>query len=150
MLKSIKCYSVAALFFVANISAGFAYNSGVSVKDVSVSDTTSVGERIVMPDCDAQVTMCTVVLPKDANTGWHYHKNLVFAFVEKGTLRVETEEGYTDFKAGENVFEMQNKIHVGKNVGKGKVVLKVVYVGCKGVENSIMVDAIIKRQQAQK
>lgn len=150
MFKSIKVLVLTVVILAADITVAFAYNNGVSVKDVSVSDTTSVGEKFILPDCDAQVTMCTVVLPKGANTGWHYHKNLVFAFVEKGTLRVETEDGYTDFKAGDNVFEMQNKIHVGKNVGKGKVVLKVVYVGCKGVENSIMVDAIIKRQQAQK
>ncbi len=139
MFKPIKNLLLAATVCVAT-STAFAYNNGVSVSNATVSDTTSVGQKFILPDCDSQVTMCTVTFPKGASTGWHYHKNLVFAFVEKGTLRVETVDGYTDFNAGDNVFEMQNKIHNGRNVGKGKVVLKVVYVGCKGVDNSIMVE----------
>ncbi len=110
------------------------YNASVKSVTILKTDTTSVGQRIVYPDVkNAEVTGLRVTIPPGAETGWHKHTVSGYAYVLKGVLTIETEDGKKlTFTEGQSFVEMVDKMHNGKNNGSEDVELIVFFPGQKG------------------
>ena len=89
------------------------------------TDTTSIGQKINYPHVqDAEVTMLKVTILPGGSTGWHKHEFPVFAYVLKGTLTVELENGKAfQFLENSSFSEVFNPFHNGINKGSENVVL---------------------------
>jgi quercetin dioxygenase-like cupin family protein len=115
------------------------YNNGVSVEIVQKTDTTSIGQKFLFPDLqNMEVTMAKVTLQPGKSTGWHKHNFAVFAYVAKGQLTVNFENGKTlQFTGNSSIAEVVNTYHNGTNTGNDDVVLYVYYFAEKGKPLSI-------------
>jgi len=114
-------------------------NGAVVITPLLKTDTTSIGQHIVYPNVpDAEVTMAKVTIAPGGSTGWHKHTIPVFAYVLRGTLTVELKDGsakqYHENSAFAEVFDT---LHNGTNRGPEPVVLIVLYMGKRGVPNSV-------------
>jgi quercetin dioxygenase-like cupin family protein len=135
------------LFLIACISLLSAQTHAQYKKDVIIepllkTDTTSIGQKIDYPHVqDAEVTMLKVTIPPGGSTGWHRHEFPVFAYVLKGTLTVELENGKSlQFLKNSSFSEVFNTFHNGINKGSENVVLIAFYMGEKGKPLSIRKD----------
>jgi quercetin dioxygenase-like cupin family protein len=80
-----------------------------------------------------EAVMVVVEIPPGGAEGRHSHNAEVFAFVEEGTLTLETEAKPTEtLKAGDHFYAAPGQIHQGKNNGSTPVKLHVVFVAEKG------------------
>ncbi len=115
------------------------YNNGVSVEIVQKTDTTSIGQQFVLPNLqNMEVTMAKVTIQPGKSTGWHKHNFAVFAYVAKGHLTVNFENGKTlQFSENSSIAEVVNTYHNGTNNGNEDAVLYVYYFGEKGKPLSI-------------
>ena len=115
------------------------YNNGVSVEIVQKTDTTSIGQQFVLPNLqNMEVTMAKVTLQPGKSTGWHKHNFAVFAYIAKGHLTVNFENGKTlQFAENSSIAEVVNTYHNGTNNGNEDAVLYVYYLGEKGKPLSI-------------
>ena len=116
--------------------------SGLIIKDLLRTDTTSIGQKITYPDFnDPEVTMLKVTIPPGKSTGWHKHNIPVFAYVVKGTLTVELEDHREiKFKEESTFAEMRDIYHNGTNKEDTDLILIAIYMGGKGQKLSIMRD----------
>jgi quercetin dioxygenase-like cupin family protein len=114
--------------------------SGLIIKDLLRTDTTSIGQKITYPEfADPEVTMLKITIPPGKSTGWHKHNFPVFAQVLKGTLTVELEDHREiKFKEESTFAEMRDTYHNGKNMEDSDLVLIAIYMGGKGQKLSIM------------
>lgn len=110
------------------------YQEGVIVEKLLQTDTTVIGQKIVYPAVpNAEVTMAKVIVPAGKQTGWHKHEIPVFAYMIKGTLTVELENGdKTVYRENETISEVFNTYHNGYNASDEDVVLLAIYLGEKG------------------
>jgi quercetin dioxygenase-like cupin family protein len=71
-------------------------------------------------------------IPPGADNGWHYHDGPLYAWVKKGTLTHYDATCNPDgvYRAGRLLVERsgRDQVHIGRNLGKIEVVLKVLYV----------------------
>jgi len=131
---------VGFLFLFACCTTGFAqYNKGIRVEPVLMTDTTSIGQKIIFPSSDKdQVTICKVTIPPGDSTGWHKHDFPVFAYVLKGTLSVKLENGsIRHFPEGSCFAEVVKTFHNGFNKENTDVILIAFYLGEKGKTLSV-------------
>ena len=110
------------------------YNDGIKVETLIKSDTTVLGQKIVYPQFQSgEVTMCKITIPAGKSTGWHKHDSPVFAYVLKGDLIVEQENGKANlFRENSCIPEVVNINHNGVNKGKKDVVLIASYLKGSG------------------
>ncbi|MEI7423183.1 MAG: cupin domain-containing protein [Prolixibacteraceae bacterium] len=113
--------------------------SGLNIKELLRTDTTSIGQKITYPDfAHPEVTMLKITIPPGKSTGWHKHNIPVFAYVVKGTLTVELEDHRVIKFNEESTFaEMRNTYHNGTNREDVDLVLIAIYMGAKGQMLSI-------------
>ena len=77
--------------------------------------------------------MLKLTFPPGQSTGWHRHTIPVFAYVMKGNLTVEFENGKTlQFPENSSFSEVIGTYHSGSNRGDTDLVLLAVYLGEKG------------------
>ena len=109
------------------------YNSEIKIEKLLQTDTTETGQHINYPDINnEEVSVLKVTIPPGKSTGWHKHLFPVFAYVLKGTLTVQQENGKKiRIKENASVSESINMYHTGMNEGKQPVVLIVFYMGEK-------------------
>ena len=109
------------------------YNSEIKIEKLLQTDTTETGQHINYPDINnEEVSVLKVTIPPGKSTGWHKHLFPVFAYVLKGTLAVQQENGKKiHIKENASVSESINMYHTGMNEGKQPVVLIVFYMGEK-------------------
>jgi quercetin dioxygenase-like cupin family protein len=105
--------------------------SGLNIKELLRTDTTSIGQKITYPDfADPEVTMLKITIPPGKSTGWHKHSIPVFAYVVKGTLTVELEDHREiKFKEESTFAEMRDTYHNGTNKEDSDLVLIAIYMG---------------------
>ena len=115
------------------------YQDGVGVEKLLQTDTTVIGQKIVFPTFpNAEVTICKVTIPPGKQTGWHKHEIPVFAYVEKGNLTVQLENGKEfHYAPNSTISEVFDSFHNGYNAGNEDVVLIAVYLGGKDVPLSV-------------
>ena len=133
-----KHFLTLALLAIISLTARSQY-SGLNIKELLRTDTTSIGQKITYPDfADPEVTMLKITIPPGKSTGWHKHNIPVFAYVVKGTLTVELED-HREMKFNEEstFAEMRNTYHNGKNMEDSDLVLIAIYMGGKGQKLSI-------------
>ena len=134
-----KFYLVAALVFGLAGHAKAQYNNDLIIEQILKTDTTSLGQRISYPvTANDEVTMLKITLPPGKTTGWHVHEIPVFAYVLKGTLTVEFEDGKTvRFAENSSFAEVLHTVHRGINRENCDLVLLAIYLGEKGKPLSI-------------
>ena len=134
-------WSILPILLIMMCLSGMAqnYNNGVLVEIVQKTDTTSIGQKFVLPDLkNMEVTMAKVTLQPGKSTGWHKHNFAVFAYIAKGNLSIEFENGKTlQFAENSSIAEVVNTYHNGTNNGNVDAVLYVYYLGEKGKPLSI-------------
>lgn len=110
------------------------YNSDLIIEQILKTDTTSLGQKIVFPAVEnEEVTMLKITIPPGKTTGWHEHDFPVFAYVLKGTLTVEFENGKTlKFNENSSFSEVVHTGHMGINRESTDLVLLAFYLGEKG------------------
>ncbi len=110
------------------------YQEGVRVEKLLQTDTTVIGQKLAYPKTEnAEVTMAKVIVPVGKQTGWHKHQVPVFAYVVKGTLTVELEDGRKNvYLPNSTISEVFDIYHNGYNAGTEDVELIAVYLGVKG------------------
>ena len=113
--------------------------SGLNIKELLRTDTTSIGQKIIYPDlADPEVTMLKITIPPGKSTGWHKHNIPVFAYVVKGVLTVELEDHQIKkFKEESTFAEVRDTYHNGSNMEDTDLVLIAIYMGGKGQKLSI-------------
>ena len=128
-----------AYIFIFSVHAYAQYDKDIIIEPLLKADTTSIGQKISYPQSqDAEVTILKVTIPPGRSTGWHKHEVPVFAYVLKGTLTVEMENGKVfQFPENSSFSEVQNTFHNGINKGSENVVLIAFYMGEKGKPLSI-------------
>jgi quercetin dioxygenase-like cupin family protein len=115
------------------MTAGAQYSSEIKIEKLMKTDTTETGQHIDYPDITSEeVSILKVTIPPGKSTGWHKHLFPVFAYVLKGTLTVQQENGKKiRIQKNEPSAESVNMYHIGMNEGKEPVVLIVFYMGEK-------------------
>lgn len=134
-----KKYYFILLFCLIAIGLQAQYQDGVKVEKLLQTDTTVIGQKIAYPTFpNAEVTMCKVTIPPGKQTGWHKHEIPVFAYVVKGDLTVQLENGQ-EFRYSTNttISEVFDTFHNGYNAEKEDVVLIAFYLGGKDIPLSI-------------
>lgn len=97
-----------------------------------------LGAPIIYPAGEAEITAVMISLPPGAETGWHSHTVPLFGQVVSGVLTVDYgSKGIRKFQPGDALFEAVNWPHKGINDGDVPVEIFVIYMGAKGVPNSI-------------
>ncbi len=124
---------ILSLLCVTIISAQ--YQDGVIVEKLLQTDTTVIGQKIAyLQSPEAEVTMCKVIVPVGKQTGWHKHEVPVFAYMIKGSLIVELENGDKNiYTKNSTISEVFNIYHNGYNAGEEDVELIAIYLGKKGM-----------------
>jgi quercetin dioxygenase-like cupin family protein len=136
---------VTVILFISTVGKS-QYNSGIIIEPLLKTDTTSLGQKFVLPDIqNFEATLLKITIPKGQSTGWHKHPFPVFAYVLKGNLTTETENGRTlIYKENTSIAEVINTFHNGTNNGNEDVILIVFYLGEKGNPLSIKKEIEIK------
>jgi len=113
------------------------YLSEVKSQKILVTTTAENGQPIHYLQTDhPEVTAMTVEIPPGAQTGWHLHREPVYAYVLAGQLEVELADGKKlQFRQGDAIVEVQNIAHNGRNIGSNPVRLAVFYSGEVGQPN---------------
>ena len=133
-----KYFLTLALLAIISLTARSQY-SGLNIKELLRTDTTSIGQKITYPNFDnPEVTMLKITIPPGKSTGWHKHNIPVFAYVVKGTLTVELEDHQIKkFKEESTFAEMRDTYHNGTNMEDTDLILIAIYMGGKGQHLSI-------------
>jgi quercetin dioxygenase-like cupin family protein len=78
------------------------------------TDKTATGQPVAFPHHHAAVTASTVVLPAHADTGWHKHPYLRYAYVLEGSITVENDAGDKhNYPTGSFIVEQIDSWHHG-------------------------------------
>lgn len=128
LLVSISCYPLFSQ-----------YNKGIKIEPVLKTDTTSIGQKIELPqNGNNEITILRITIEPGQSTGWHKHDLPVFAYVLEGTLSVEIENhSPKQFITGTSFSEVINTYHNGSNLGNTNLVLLAFYIGKKDLPLSV-------------
>lgn len=96
------------------------------------------GKPIVYPQGKPEMTALLVEIAPGAQTGWHHHFVPNFAYMLERTLELTLDDGRVRLlKAGEELPEVVNRPHNGRNVGSSPARLIVFYAGAVGTPLSV-------------
>lgn len=114
---------------------------GVTSEVLIESASTILGQPFYYPNGTARMTALVVTIPPGAEIPSHFHSVPVLGYILKGELTVDYGEGVTKtYRRGEALIEAFQHVHNGRNGGRGKTEVLVVYAGAVGVENTTPVD----------
>lgn len=130
---SMKKYILVSIFTFVLFSLQAQYSKTVIVEPVLITDTTSIGQKIIYPQFENnEVTISKVTIPPGQSTGWHKHLIPVYAYILQGTLTVEVKNKKPLVFSKDAAFaEMIDVFHNGVNLGTEDVVLIAFYLGEK-------------------
>jgi DNA-binding winged helix-turn-helix (wHTH) protein/quercetin dioxygenase-like cupin family protein len=110
-------------------------------RPIVASTKTVLGQPIVYPSGQPEITVSTFVLWPGQMTGWHIHQAPLAIYVLEGTLTIDYgSKGNRRFQAGEAVVEAIDWPHKANNFSDEPVRLLVFNVGVKGQDNLISAD----------
>ena len=128
-----KILTVAALLAIcASFTAAHALDSGaaapVVVTPVKTTAVTSIGQPLILPQKNVEVTASIYDIAPGATLPVHKHPFARYAYVLAGTLQVtNVDTGKSDiFKTGDFIVEMIDQWHRGSNIGADPVKLVVI------------------------
>lgn len=119
---------------VAQESASNAYRRDVRVTPLLKTQADYAGRLIAYPTEGApEVTAVLVEIPAQSQTGWHQHPVPCFAFILEGELQLHLDDGVVkNFRAGEALAEVVDKLHNGVNVTDKSAKLVMFVMGVAG------------------
>jgi quercetin dioxygenase-like cupin family protein len=107
------------------------------VEKLIETDRTILEQEIAYPIGRAKITAELITIPRGASTSKHLHAVPMFGYVLKGELAVDYgSAGERTYRKGDSLVEAIDWAHRGRNAGKGKVRILVVYAGADGVLNA--------------
>jgi quercetin dioxygenase-like cupin family protein len=136
MKRTVLSFIILFLFCIH----GFAqYKKELIIEPLLKTDSTVIGQKIKYPVFENdQVTVSKITFPPGASTGWHKHMIPVFAYVLKGALTVQMENGICNtFQENTAFSEVFDTWHNGINLSKDETILIAIYLGGKGEAISI-------------
>jgi quercetin dioxygenase-like cupin family protein len=123
---------------VKHHAAALEATEGVKVIPLAKETTSWDGRPIVYPQGEAEMTALLVEIAPGAQTGWHHHVVPNFAYMLQGELELTLDDGRVRLlRAGDELPEVVNRPHNGRNVGKSPVKLVVFYAGTVGTPLSV-------------
>ena len=140
-----KILTVAALLAIcASFTAAHALDSGaaapVVVTPVKTTAVTSIGQPLILPQKNVEVSASIYDIAPGATLPVHKHPFARYAYVLAGTLQVtNVATGKSDvFKAGDFIVEMIDQWHRGSNIGADPVKLVVIDQIEAGAEATVL------------
>jgi quercetin dioxygenase-like cupin family protein len=102
--------------------------------------TTSAGQRIVLPEKDAQLVVTIFDIPPQMQLPEHKHPYPRYGYILSGNLRViDTEAGWSKtYKTGDFVLEAVGRWHSGANAGEESARVLVIDIVEKGHANTVL------------
>lgn len=140
-----KIFGVSAslLFFslvsCAHVPAsGDEFGGGITVREIAKTMVAANGQPVrYLRTGKPEVTALIVEIPPGGETGWHLHPVPVYAYVIKGTLDVEMENGDVHtYHEGDAIIEMVNTPHSGKNRARSSQAGGLLYRGARGAQHN--------------
>jgi len=111
---------------------------GVTATPLAKETASWDGKPIVYPQGEAEMTALLVEIAPGAQTGWHHHVVPNFAYMLEGTLELTLDDGRVKLlQAGEELPEVVNRPHNGRNIGSAPAKLIVFYAGAVGAPLSV-------------
>ena len=105
---------------------------------LDAADETILGQPLVYPDGEAEVSASVVTLQPGEETGAHVHDAPLLGVVVDGTLTVDYgADGERTYGPGDTFLEAVGVGHNGRNDGDEPVTILVVNIGAAGVENTV-------------
>lgn len=102
------------------------------------SETTVIGQQIVYPEGQAQITAAIVTMEPGQVTGWHRHEAPLTAHMLEGELTVDYgDDGTRVYREGDTLIEALGSRHNGENTGDTVARIFVVFSGAVGVPNTV-------------
>ncbi|MCX2978306.1 cupin domain-containing protein [Candidatus Marimicrobium litorale] len=102
----------------------------IKATPVLKTQRTWIGQDIVYPEGQAEMSGVVIEMAPGGETGWHKHPVPSVGYVIEGQLEVHFKNGdVKKLNAGEAAAEAVDVWHNGVNVGEGPVKLVVFYVG---------------------
>ena len=112
----------------------------VAIKQLLSTTTTSDGQKIVLPQRDAELVASIFEIPRGAHLPEHEHPYPRYGYILSGSLRVtDSETGRSKtYRPGDFVLEMVGRWHTGANEGKEPTRLLVIDIVEKGHTNTVL------------
>jgi quercetin dioxygenase-like cupin family protein len=112
----------------------------VTIKQLLSTTTTSGGQKIVLPQKDAELVASIFEIPRGANLPEHEHPYPRYGYILSGSLRVtDTETGQSKtYRSGDFVLESVGRWHTGANAGGEPTRLLVIDIVEKGHTNTVL------------
>ena len=117
------------------------YESSIKMSVILKTTTDGIGQPHHYLQTDKpEVTVAHIDFPPGSETGWHFHRVPVYAYVMQGTIQVSLEGGrMLTFTQGQPFVEVIGTPHNGRNVGQDTLKLLVFYTGEVGRPNAVKV-----------
>lgn len=122
------------LFYALGLSLACSWSleqsASVKVEKILETSTSWNGDTLKYAPGEAKLTALIVEIAPHAQTGWHLHPMISYAYVLQGELQVELKDGsIKKAKAGDSFAEVVQTWHNGTNLGEIPVKLLVLYAG---------------------
>ena len=137
--RSLQCLAVGLL--ASLISPVHAQQqTGVTIKQLLSTTTTSAGQKIVLPKKGAELVASIFEIPPGAQLPEHEHPYPRYGYILSGSLRVtdaETGQSKT-YRSGDFVVESVGRWHTGANAGEEPTRLLVIDIVRSGHTNTVL------------
>lgn len=136
-LISALCVAVAGIGLLAWSDRGLTRDA---VTGLLASQTTIIGQPIAYPTgAPAKITSAIVTMLPGEATGWHQHHVPMFGYILKGEVTVDYgAKGTHVYRQGDAVIEAVDWPHNGRNTGTVPARILAVFMGAKGIPNTVM------------
>jgi quercetin dioxygenase-like cupin family protein len=110
------------------------------VKKLFSGTQTALGQALLLPQGNAEVTVLSYEIPPGAKLPVHKHPHPRYAYVLAGRLKVATGDGTRSFEYGPGDFivEMLDSWHYGETLGSETVKLLVIDQAPPGETNTLL------------
>jgi len=114
--------------------------TGVTIKQLLSTTTTSAGQKIVLPKKGAELVASIFEIPPGAHLPEHEHPYPRYGYILSGSLRVtDTETGRSKtYRSGDFVLEAVGRWHTGANAGVEPTRLLVIDIVQNGHTNTVL------------
>ncbi|WP_372572722.1 cupin domain-containing protein [Ruegeria jejuensis] len=105
------------------------------------TDTTVIGQPIVYPPGQAEITVAIVTMQPGQATPKHKHEAPLIGYILEGEITVDYgADGTRTYRKGDALVEALGSDHVGTNTGDGIARILSVFAGAKGTQNTVIED----------
>ncbi len=127
-MRHVKLLALAFALILVAPPGGALENSSIVISPVLSTSVTSSGQKIVLPQKDAHISVSVYDIAAGAVLPEHKHPFPRYGYVLSGTLQViNSENGKVDaYKTGDFIVESIDQWHQGANIGTEPVKLLVI------------------------